>query len=112
MPRATKSKHVKPLHDVFKSIDMCGGDKTKCWEWQKLCSPNPIYCWNGKRLQAHRVVFGLKHGIHYDKVPKLSWTCGNTKCCNPNHLVECYSLEHMLARRYLTRGLECASITE
>lgn len=93
----TKTLAVRPLHDVFKMIDMRGGDKLQCWPFKGFLQPNqrgrkyPIWCWSSKRLQAHRVVYALKHGMHYDNVPQIAWTCGTEGCCNPDHLIERFS---------------------
>lgn len=72
---------------------MKGGDKLQCWPWLGSLSPNPIFCWNKKRLQAHRVVFALRKKMRYEDVPQLTWACGNNTCCNPWHIVERYGIE-------------------
>lgn len=72
--------------NVFKRIDMQRGDTTKCWEWQGFVDRAPITRINGLRWFVNRIVYGLKHGIPYSEVPKLTWLCGNVKCCNPGHM--------------------------
>lgn len=101
MTRRVKNKThtlgVRPLHDVFKLVDMKGGDKLQCWPWKGFIQPNqtgrgyPIWCWGGRRIQAHRVVYALKHGVHYDNLPQLAWSCATEACCNPDHIIERFS---------------------
>jgi hypothetical protein len=97
MPRHRK-KHVRPLHDVFKMIDMRGGDVNQCWPWQGAMSPHPIFCWNAKRLQARRVVWALRNAIHPDNAPRITTTCGNERCLNPAHLIPEHGIIHKLVR--------------
>jgi hypothetical protein len=92
-----KGQYVRPMHDVFKYVDMKKGDKLQCWPWTGFVQPNhnkigyPIFCWGGKRLQARRVVYALKHGLHPENVPYLKTTCGSEDCCNPDHIIERWS---------------------
>lgn len=90
--------HVRPMHEVFKMINMHGGDTSVCWEWQGTMSPRPVFCWNGKRLQARRVVFSLRNGVHYDDAPRVTSTCGNDDCCNPGHLIPEHGTIHQILR--------------
>jgi hypothetical protein len=92
---------IRPLHAVFTFVDMHGGSKTQCWEWLGSMSPKPLFYWNNKRLQANRVIYSLKHGIHYNDVPKLVMTCGNDRCVNHNHAIPFKSI----ARRIGAGGI-------
>jgi hypothetical protein len=92
--------YVRPLHDVFKMINMHAGDTTVCWEWLGTVAPRPIFCWNGTRLQARRVVYALRNGLHYENCPPVTSTCRNHVCCNPTHLIP----EHGLIDRLVRHG--------
>lgn len=87
MTRRRKRYEPRPLHQIFLMIDMKGGDRTQCWPWMGALSPNPIWVWNGKRRQARRVVYGLRHGMHPDDVPRITTTCKCIECLNPDHLI-------------------------
>jgi hypothetical protein len=90
--------HVRPLHDVFHYINMHSGDTSVCWEWLGHIGPRPIFCWNGTRLQARRVVYSLRNNLHYENSPNVTSTCGNHACCNPTHLIPEHGLIHKLVR--------------
>lgn len=105
-----RKRELRPLHDVFKKINMHRGDKTVCWEWQGSMSPYPLFFWGGRRVQARRVVYGLRNGIHPDNCPRISTSCGNDYCLNPDHLVAEHSALHRLIKwRELTPEDECDS---
>lgn len=97
MPRH-KRGYARPLQDVFKMVDMKQGDVTQCWPWLGCFSPNPIFCWHGKRLQARRLVYALKNGYSYHRCPRVTDTCGNHGCCNPAHLVPRHGVIDKLTR--------------
>lgn len=96
----TKKKR-KPRNrpvDVFKRIDMQGGDKEKCWEWQgvlrvgKNGEERAVISIAGKEQYVHRVVWelynGRELGTREDGKPEVvRHRCDNTKCCNPYHLI-------------------------
>lgn len=76
-----------PPHEIFKLIDMKHGDKDECWEWPGRMSPNPVTRLFGREVQVRRLVYSLKHGMHIDDVPTLSFKCGNPRCVNSHHAV-------------------------
>lgn len=78
-------KRNKPT-DVFKSIDMHGGDKTVCWEWTRPLGKDgrPYFDLKGKKHLAYRVTYTLVFG----EIPEgmlFRHTCDNGACCNPWH---------------------------
>lgn len=87
---------IRPLHAVFTFCDMRGGSRVECWEWKGTMSPNPLFYWNNRRLQARKLIFSLKHGIHYNDVPKTVTTCGNDRCVSPYHVVLFHSIAHKI----------------
>lgn len=93
-----RHKQFRPLHEAFKRIDMKHGDKNQCWEWQGAMAPNPIGHFLNKRVQIRRLVYSLKHGLHYDEVPFLTFTCGNQRCVNPYHAVPFAAIAGLIAR--------------
>jgi hypothetical protein len=86
--RGKRPDLVRPPHEVFKKIDMKGGDPHQCWPWQGTLGwrNNPIHYVFCKRVNARRLVYSLKNGMHYDAVPRLVMLCRNPICCNPNHM--------------------------
>lgn len=76
-------------HDVFRKIDMCGGDTTRCWPWTGSLNSQgrPYFMVEGKRVLAYRLVYELFHGhlLHSHK-DVIRHKCDNPECCNPYHL--------------------------
>ena len=74
--------------DVFKSINMHGGDPNVCWEWTKKVNKKdnrPYFTVNGKRRPAYCIVLELATGITQEGKQALH-SCDNCTCCNPSHL--------------------------
>jgi hypothetical protein len=85
--------------DVFKKIDMKGGDSSACWPYKGGHSDKgiPYFDYGGRKYVAYRLVFELFHGpLAKGEVPRH--TCDNGApnylaglvpgvCCNPHHLV-------------------------
>jgi hypothetical protein len=74
--------------DVFKKIDMCGGDTSKCWLWTgKLARDGrPYFDLNGRKVLAYRLTYELVHGgIPEGKM--LCHQCDTPACCNPYHTI-------------------------
>lgn len=83
-------------HDVFKLIDMCGGDRNKCWPFKGELNDKglPYYQVAGKKHVVYRLVYILVR----DDIPDgavLRHQCDNGAdperkrgwvCCNPWHL--------------------------
>ena len=74
--------------DVFKHIDMQGGDKEKCWPWKLQLSPKgrPYHTVRGKKHLAYRLTYELVHGTTIDSDVVVRHKCDNSACCNPHHL--------------------------
>lgn len=98
MPKGTPNK----LTDVFRQIDMKGGDKEQCWPWvgrylAKKLDPNdtrPIFKQGGRSHTAYRIVLHLydpSFNIN-DPTNLVRHKCDNKgvfkdqRCCNPHHL--------------------------
>lgn len=74
----------KPV-DVFKNIDMTGGDDA-CWPWKlELQKERPYFRLNGKKELAYRLVYTLMYGAIPDG-QVVRHKCDNSACCNPYHL--------------------------
>jgi hypothetical protein len=74
--------------NVFKYIDMKGGDSSVCWPWTgALGKKNERpYVRVGKRVRlAYQVVWELVNGEDVG-VRLIRHTCDNPICCNPKHL--------------------------
>lgn len=60
----------------------------ECWEWNGSLMKRGNYGQlrhNLKTLKAHRISYELHFG-KIDKDKLICHSCGNSKCCNPNHL--------------------------
>ena len=89
--RKSKPRNVRT--DVFKHIDMHGGDKTPCWDWKgKLRKHNkgelrPVYKCEGEEWYAHRLVWVLYNGRMLNRNEVVRHKCDRPSCCNPYHLI-------------------------
>lgn len=83
--------------DVWKHINMHGGDKSVCWEWQLRPSGVPstgtgrgkaraYFSVNGRKVLATRLVMELVHGVTLSRNQFVCHTCDNPICCNPEHM--------------------------
>jgi DNA-binding XRE family transcriptional regulator len=80
-------KRNQPV-DVFKQINMGGGDTSICWEWTgKLNKKDgrPYFTVAGKRRPAYAIVLTLFTGEE-GKNKSVLHSCDNPICCNPHHL--------------------------
>lgn len=101
---APKYLLLRTLHCVFTNIDMKGGDPHECWIWKGRMNPNPVFQFRNQTLQVRRVVYSLKKGMHVDDVPKLSTTCGNPRCVNPNHSIPFASIAGIIASQHVSHA--------
>lgn len=91
-PKA-KRKPRNAETDVFKKLDMKGGDKEQCWEWQGRFhignggEQRAIITIAGVRRYVHRLVWELYNGRALAHKEVVRHKCDNTKCCNPFHLI-------------------------
>ena len=75
--------------DVFKHIDMSGGNENECWEWKGRLNPKdnrPYFTVAGQRRPSYAVVLELYTGEEA-KGRVARHQCDNSVCCNPHHLV-------------------------
>lgn len=87
---ARKNKDI----DVFRYIDMHGGDTSVCWEWLgdtkthgKSGDERPYFTYKSKKWIAYRLVFNLFHPDEpLQEKEVIRHTCDISLCCNPTHL--------------------------
>lgn len=84
------AKKNKPL-DVFRKINMHGGDPSCCWEYEGTIDKGRPYFWlHGKKTIAYRLVFNLFNTEEIKPDEVVRHTCDNGEapvcCCNPHHL--------------------------
>ena len=75
--------------DVFKHIDMSGGNENECWEWKGRLNPKdnrPYFTIAGQRRPSYAVVLELYTGEEA-KGRVARHKCDNSVCCNPHHLI-------------------------
>lgn len=79
------ARNNKP-HDVFRLIDMKGGDKTLCWPFLGGLNSEgrPYIQIDGKKHLAYRVTYELTFGVKLGD-QMLLHQCDNEICCNPWH---------------------------
>lgn len=82
----------KPI-DVWKHIDMHGGDTSVCWEWKLAASGahgsgkrRAYFSIHGQKVLVTRLVMQLYHGIELSPDQFVCHTCDNSLCCNPHHM--------------------------
>tara|TARA_Y100001938_G_scaffold135396_1_gene196987 strand:+ start:802 stop:1227 length:426 start_codon:yes stop_codon:yes gene_type:complete len=75
--------------DIFKHINMHGGNKDECWEWKGRLNPKdgrPYFTINGLRRPSYAIVLEATTGeAQEDRIARHN--CDNPICCNPYHLV-------------------------
>jgi hypothetical protein len=83
MPRENKPT------DVFKYIDMKGGDINVCWPWTSKTNAKdgrPYFTVNKQRHPAYAYVLSLVKEEKKTKDQMVLHSCDNLICCNPHHL--------------------------
>ena len=76
-------------HDVFKYIDMKGGDHVQCWPWKGKLNKGdnrPYFTVAGKRRPSYAYILETYKG-EAQKGRIIRHTCDNPICCNPHHLL-------------------------
>ncbi len=83
-------------HDVFKLIDMCGGDREKCWPFKGELNDKglPYFQAGGKKHLVYRLVYQLVCGeLSSDDIARHKCDNGADPkrvrgwvCCNPYHI--------------------------
>lgn len=75
--------------DVFKYIDMQGGDEDKCWLWTGSLGgtdKRPYFAIDGVRRLAYRIVYELFKGVTLTRAEHILHQCDTPACCNPRHM--------------------------
>lgn len=79
---------VNQPRDVFKHIDMKGGDHVQCWPWKNKLNKKdgrPYFTVAGKRRPAYAFVIETTTGQDQGSSLVIH-SCDNPICCNPSHL--------------------------
>ncbi len=77
--------------DVFKVLDMQGGDKDKCWLFKGVLNGKglPYFQYSehgvGMKRLAYRITYELLHGVSLTSDQLLLHQCDTPACCNPHH---------------------------
>jgi len=88
-PRREKSE----FYDVFRRINMHGGDKEVCWEWKGAHGKGtrgeyrPRVVVGQRDYYVHRIVYTLYTGYDLQTKDVIRHTCDNAWCCNPYHML-------------------------
>jgi len=80
---------VNVPYDVFKHVNMHGGDKDACWEWKGKVNAKdgrPYFSVAGKRRPSYVYALELHKGKATLETPYACHSCDNKRCCNPHHL--------------------------
>ena len=93
------AKKNKPL-DIFKKVNMHGGDPSCCWNYEGTIDKGRPYFWlNGRKWLAYRLVFNLYNEEDLGDHELVRHTCDNGDapicCCNPHHLIRGTHQENM-----------------
>lgn len=75
--------------DVFKFIDMKGGDNEQCWPWKGTTNKKdgrPYFTIDRKRRPSYAIVLELSTGRQQEEGQVVRHNCDNPVCCNPAHL--------------------------
>lgn len=102
------TRHRNEMHDVFKRINMHGGDKEVCWEWRGAHGKGtrgeyrPRVVIGQKNYYVHRVVYTLYTGYSLNANDVIRHMCDNAWCCNPYHMIigtQADNVQDMLERQ-------------
>ena len=79
--------------DIWKHIDMHGGDESVCWEWQQApgggkgrSKQRSYFSLNGRKVQVTHLVWEQTQGTPVPAGHVVRHKCDNSLCCNPKHL--------------------------
>lgn len=74
-------------YDASLITDRVKVDERDCWRWQQKLTRNGCgsILRNGVRVSAHEASYIIHYG-HLDDSMRVSQTCGNRDCVNPEHL--------------------------
>lgn len=80
------------FHDVFRRINMHGGDKEVCWEWLGTHGVGtrgeyrPRVNIGMRAYYVYRIVYELFTGHKLKANEVVRHSCDNSWCCNPYHI--------------------------
>ena len=82
------TKKANSAEDVFKVIDMHGGDTSVCWPFVNALSGSgrPYFSYNKRKVLAYRIVYEVFTGETLQPNEVVRHACDNEICCNPHHL--------------------------
>lgn len=81
------------LYDVFRRINMHGGEKEPCWEWQGAHGKGtrgeyrPRVVIGTRDYYVYRIVYELYTGYTLQKTDVIRHQCDHSWCCNPYHML-------------------------
>ena len=91
--RKIKIKDItqKDLDRFWSHVDIQGEDD--CWNWQLRSNSNGygLYSAGGQLHRTSRFSFIHQRGLYSNPIEqdyRITTSCQNKKCCNPNHLIE------------------------
>jgi len=77
------------INDVFRNINMHGGNRDVCWEWKGSINKKdgrPYFTVEGRKRPAYNVALEAFIGHAPDSGCVARHRCDNPICCNPTHL--------------------------
>lgn len=79
--------------DVWKHINMHGGDRSVCWEWGQVpggakgrSKQRAYFSIAGKKMMVTHIIWQLTRGEQVPAGQMVRHKCDNSICCNPEHL--------------------------
>lgn len=79
--------------DIWRHIDMQGGDRQACWLWQQAPGggkgrgkQRAYFSLGGRKVMATHIVWELTRGEPVPDGLMIRHKCDNSLCCNPEHL--------------------------
>ena len=91
--RLRRKNERSEFYDVFRRIDMHGGDKQLCWEWRGAHGLGTRQEWRPrvsiakKHYYVYRIVYQLYTGYQLQHNDVIRHSCDNSWCCNPHHML-------------------------
>lgn len=95
-------RRANKITDVWRHVNMHGGDTEPCWEWKLALSggtargkPKPYFSVEGRKLMATRLIYEMFYGETLQQAQVIRHTCDNPWCCNPHHMIAGTHQENM-----------------
>jgi len=113
--RLRRRNEQSEFYDVFRRINMHGGDKDACWEWLGAHGKGTRNEWrprvaiNNKHYYVYRIVYGLYTGYELKAGDVIRHSCDHSWCCNPYHMLigtQADNVQDMLARERVGMKLQ------